>query len=153
MSHLTHHIIPWERVAALGRGASPRACGAVVTFVGVVRPDNDGGRTVVALDYEAYDAMAENQIERLVIEAQHRWVLDAVEIEHRIGRIEVGHIGVAIVVAAKHRADAYAASMFLMDEIKRIVPIWKRTRYDNGTSEWAACVSDMDSVGAVHAHV
>ncbi len=153
MPYLTRHIIAWERVAALGRGTTPRACGAVVTFVGVVRPDDDGGRTVVALDYEAYDAMAEDQIDRLVTEAQDRWPLDAVELEHRVGPVEVGQISVVIVVAAQHRADAYAASMFLMDEIKRVVPIWKHTRYDDGTSEWAMCASAMDPLGAMHAHV
>ena len=150
MPYLTRHHIPWDRVAALSRAATSRACGAVVTFVGVVRPDDDGGRTVTALDYAAYEAMAESEIDRLVTETLDHWRIDAVELEHRIGEVGVGQISVAIVVAAPHRADAYAASRFVIDELKHRVPIWKRTRYDDGTSAWAACASET---GAMHAHV
>ena len=153
MPYLTRHDIAWERIAALGRAMSAGTRGAVVTFAGVVRPDHDGARTVVALDYEAYDAMAERQLDRLVLEAQARWPLAAAALEHRIGPVEAGQIGVVVVVAAPHRADAYAASMFLMDELKRVVPIWKRTRYDDGTSDWAPCAHEADLMGATHARV
>ena len=154
MPYLTRHVIAWERIAALGRAMS-QACGAVVTFTGVVRPDHDGARTVASLDYEAYDAMAERELDRLVLDAQARWPLTAVSLEHRIGAVEVGQISVAVVVAAPHRADAYAASRFLMDELKRVVPIWKRTRYDDGTSAWASCTHEheADALGAMHACV
>ena len=153
MPYLTRDVIAWERIAALGRAMNIDACGAVVTFTGIVRPDRDGARTVAALDYEAYDAMAEHQLHRLVLEAQMRWPLAAVALEHRIGPVEVGQISVVVVVAAPHRADAYAASMFLMDELKRVVPIWKRTRYDDGTSAWASCAHEADAMGAMHACV
>lgn len=126
-----------DRIAYFEQLAAQHGCGAVVTFVGIVRADREGGRTVKALSYEAYVEMAECQIDRLVAEVQARWPLEAVQIQHRLGFVEVGQIGVVIVVAAQHRAEAYAASRFLMEGIKHQVPIWKREFYSDGTSRWA----------------
>ena len=114
--------------------------GALVTFVGMVRADARAGRVVRALDYEAHPDMAEQQFDRLVDEAKRRWPLGAVRIQHRLGVVEAGEASVVVAVAAAHRAEAYAASQFLIEGLKREVPIWKRELYDDGTSRWVdAC--------------
>ena len=141
MRYLTTMPIVWEELASFEACTGIRA-GAVVTFAGLVRADQHGGRTVAALDYEAYPDMAERQFERLVAEAQVRWPLEAVSIRHRVGVVETGQISVAVMVAAPHRAEAYAASQFLVEGIKREVPIWKHECYD-----------DAEVTGALHAHV
>lgn len=155
--YLTMKPIGWDRVMDLERWASPRGVGALVTFVGIVRADHIGGRTVRALCYEAYTEMAEQEIGRLVAEGAARWPLDAVRIQHRLGLVEVGQISMVMAVAAQHRADAYAASQFLLERLKRQVPIWKRELDEDGTSRWAMGAHDRlgpaDPLGAVHAHV
>jgi len=179
MAYLTTAPIPWDRVAALQRwvshgppapasGRQAGGCGAVVTFIGVVRADQDGRHVVQALFYEAYPEMAEALIHRLVNEAKVQWTLDGVQIQHRLGLVEVGQISVVVVVAAQHRAQAYAASQFLIDRIKRDAPIWKRGLYDDGTSQrivdapepldvapacHEVCGAGRDRSGADHAHV
>ena len=157
MGYLKTHAISWDRVAHLERQAAAGGCGAVVTFVGVVRGDQKGDRRVRALYYEAYEAMAERQMDRLVDDARARWSLGGVQIQHRLGLVEAGHISVVIVVAAQHRAPAYAASQFLMEQIKHEAPIWKREQYDDGTSRSVLCAQEVpdvaDPVGADHAHV
>ena len=110
--------------------------GALVTFVGIVRADVCAGRRVRALDYEAHREMAERQLERLVDATKQRWPLDTVRIQHRLGIVEAGEASVVVAVAAPHRAEAYAASQFLIEQLKRDVPIWKRELYDDGTSRW-----------------
>jgi molybdopterin synthase catalytic subunit len=101
--------------------------------------------------------MAEPLIARLVAEANARWSLEGVQVQHRLGVIEVGEISVVVVVAAQHRAQAYAASQFLIERIKHDVPIWKREQYDDGTSQWVTGAPELlevvDPLGADHAHV
>ena len=109
---------------------------------------------MTALYYDAYRAMAERQIQHLATEAQARWALDALQIQHRVGRVDVGQLSVFIAVAAQHRAEAYAASAFLIEGIKHQVPIWKRECYDDGTSQWAMCTRErVLPAGVVHAQV
>lgn len=168
MGHLTTAPIVWDRVAYLIRRASQRGCGAVVTFVGVVRADRDGHRVVRALFYEAYAEMAEHLLQRLVDEARARWALDDVQIQHRLGLVEVGRISAVVIVTAQHRAQAYAASQFLIEQIKHELPIWKREQYEDGASRWStgaleplvvapACPeidgAGRDPRGAEHAHL
>lgn len=157
MAYLTTAPISWDRVAYLDRWVSHGGCGAVVTFVGVVRADRDGHRTVRALFYDAYARMAESLIGRLVEEARARWALDGAQIQHRVGLVEVGQISVVVVVAARHRAEAYAASQLLIEGIKHQAPIWKREFYDDGTSQWTMCspavVVPADPLGDMHAYV
>ena len=168
MRHLTTASISWDRVTALNQWASRDGCGAVVTFIGVVRADWDGRRAVQALFYDAYPEMAEPLIHQLVREAKAQWALEGVAVQHRLGPVEVGQISVVVVVVAQHRAQAYAASQFLMERIKHDVPIWKRGQYDDGTSRWITgapelldvapacpdvCGAGRDPSGADHAHV
>ena len=157
MRYLISTPISWDRIVDLNRWASHDGGGAVVTFVGIVRSDRDGRRAVRALFYDAYPEMAEPLIQRLVDEANARWSLAGVQVQHRLGLVEVGHISVVVVVAAQHRAQAYAASQFLIERIKRDVPIWKREHDDDGTSRWMTdapqLVDVADPAGADHAHV
>ena len=110
--------------------------GAVVTFQGVVR-DHDGGRGVAALHYEqhprAADALAEAA--RTVL-AAHPEVRLAVR--HRVGDLSIGDLALGAAVASAHRAAAFAACAALVDEVKRVVPIWKRQEFADGTEEWVA---------------
>jgi molybdopterin synthase catalytic subunit len=147
MRYLTTAPISWDRVAYLNRWTSHGGCGATVTFVGVVRADRDGRRTVQALFYETYSEMAEPLIHRLVSEAKARWSLEGAQVQHRLGLVEVGQISVAVVVVAQHRAQAYAASQFLIERIKHDVPIWKREQYD-GSSEQDATRESRASCAA-----
>jgi molybdopterin synthase catalytic subunit len=108
----------------------PRA-GAVVTFLGTTRNEN-AGRHVVRLEYEAFTRMAVSEMRRLAAEARRRWPLRRVAMAHRIGAVPVGHASVAIVVSAAHRAEAFAACHWLIDRLKEIVPIWKREHFRGG---------------------
>jgi MoaE-MoaD fusion protein len=105
--------------------------GALVTFVGVVR-EGSRGKSVRALVYEAYGTMALRQMEQLAQEARRRWPLTEVAIAHRTGTLQVGEVSVVIAVAAPHRGEAFDACEWLIDELKRTVPIWKKEMYTEG---------------------
>ena len=109
--------------------------GAAVLFLVVVRNQNDG-RDVGHLDYQAYPPMAETTLREIAEEAAEKWETGAISLAHRYGRLEIGEVSVAIVVAAPHRGDAYAASRYIIEELKKRVPIWKREGYLDGESEW-----------------
>ena len=157
MEHLTITPIVWDRVTYLNRWAAQDGSGAVVTFVGVVRADRDGHRVIRALFYEAYPEMAEHLLQRLISQARARWSLDAVQVQHRLGLVEVSQMSVVIVIAAQHRNQAFAASQFLLEGIKEKVPIWKRHVYDDGTTDWGVGSHEIlqvaDPQGAEHADV
>ncbi len=108
--------------------------GAVVTFLGTVR-DNDEAGEVIALEYEAYAEMAVAQMRGIRAEIETRWGIDHVAIVHRVGRREVGEVSVVIAVASPHRLQAFDACRFAIDRIKEIVPIWKKELYPHG-SQW-----------------
>jgi molybdopterin synthase catalytic subunit len=116
-------------------GATMASDGAALLFVGVVRNENEG-RGVGHLEYDAYPAMAEATLREIVTEARQRWETGAIAVVHRIGRLEIGETSVAIVVSAPHRGDAYEASRYIIEELKKRVPIWKREGYLDGASEW-----------------
>ena len=157
MRYLTRQAMTLDHLTMLESQAIPGAYGALVTFVGIVRADRINSRTVRALYYEACVDMAEQEIARLVAASKARWPLDAIEIQHRLGLVKLGQMSVMIVVAAKHRDEAYAASQFLIAQIKRQVPIWKREHYDDGTSQWAGCSQEAagpsEQEAPVHAYV
>ena len=106
-------------------------CGAVVTFVGTVRADNHGKR-VVRLEYEAYPEMALRELERIGAVAHERWAIHAIAITHRIGRVPIGEVSVAIGVSSSHRQAAFAACQFAIDRLKEVVPIWKKEYFEGG---------------------
>ena len=117
--------------AALARGRTD--VGAVVTFTGICRGDEDGA-PIAALTLEHYPGMAEAEIARHVEEAQRRWTLLGVTVIHRHGRIAPGEEIVLVVTASSHRQDAFAAAEFLMDYLKTRAPFWKRVESARGTS-------------------
>jgi molybdopterin synthase catalytic subunit len=108
--------------------------GAVTSFLGLVR-DHHAGRGVTRLEYSAYTPMAEAECARIVSEAEVRWPV-RVALEHRIGTLEIGDAAVAIAACAAHREEAFAACRFVIEEVKRRVPIWKKEFYADGTIEW-----------------
>ncbi|HEY6302766.1 MAG TPA: molybdenum cofactor biosynthesis protein MoaE [Terriglobales bacterium] len=109
--------------------------GAAVIFDGVVR-DNTRGRRTLYLDYEAYETMAIKQMESLAVEARSRFAVRGVSIVHRLGRLEIGETSVLIVVAAAHRGAAFEACRWIIDTLKKTVPIWKREYFEDG-AVWA----------------
>jgi molybdopterin synthase catalytic subunit len=125
---------PIDSSELLAQASRPEA-GAVVLFLGTTRELTDGRQTLT-LDYEAYDEMAEKQLIGLEAEARRRWPLVECLIVHRLGRVPLGEASVAIVVSTPHRADAFAAGEWLIDSLKRDVPIWKQEHWADGTREW-----------------
>ena len=109
--------------------------GAVLLFLGVVRNEN-GGREVDHLEYEAYVDMAERTLDQIVAAARERWSVGEIRVVHRIGRLSIGEVSVAIAVASPHRGDGYEASRFIIEELKVRVPIWKREGYVQGETGW-----------------
>jgi molybdopterin synthase catalytic subunit len=116
-------------LAALG--APARGDGAVCTFAGVVRDENDG-RAVLHLEYEAFEEMALPLMEEIAAEARRRWPITAISIVHRLGRLEVGEPSVAVAVYSPHRAEAFEACRYAIDTLKATVPIWKKEFYADG---------------------
>ena len=110
---------------------SDPAAGAVATFLGVTRNNNDG-RAVTVLEYEAYPGMAEREMERIGLEAARRWPIHKVALVHRIGPVPVGEASVGIAVSAAHRKEAFAACEFVIDRLKETVPIWKKEYFEGG---------------------
>lgn len=109
--------------------------GAVVVFEGVVR-NNTRGRRTLYLDYEAYEAMALKQLQELVAQALGQFKIRDVAVVHRLGRLQLGETSVLIAVASAHRAAAFDACHWLIDTLKRTVPIWKKEYFDDG-AVWA----------------
>lgn len=122
--------------------------GADVLFLGIVRGHSED-KKVVYLDYEAYEDMAERMLSELVSLSYERWPLEEVKILHRLGRVWLGQIAVAIEVKSAHRDEAYQASRYLIEEIKHKVPIWKKEYFSDGTSEWSGCQSVVTRVNHV----
>jgi molybdopterin synthase catalytic subunit len=105
--------------------------GAVCLFVGVVRNEN-AGRRVSHLEYEAYEDMARPLMEQIAAEAARRWPVSDVRLVHRLGRLEIGEPSVAVAVASPHRPEAFAACRYVIDALKAQVPIWKKEFYEDG---------------------
>ena len=105
--------------------------GAVATFIGTTRNNNEG-RKVIALDYEAYPEMAEKELARLGEEARRKWQLCRMAIVHGVGPVQITEPSVMIAVTAGHRVAAFAACRFAIEEIKKTVPIWKKEVYEGG---------------------
>ncbi len=99
--------------------------GAVVFFLGVVR-GTEGEAPIAALEYESFQRMAEHQFNLLFDEVERRWPVECVRLVHRLGRIQVGEPSLFVEVVAPHWAEAFAACEWLIDEMKRVVPIWKK---------------------------
>lgn len=110
--------------------------GAVNVFIGTVR-DNTGGKSVMRLEFEAYESMAIKEMQKIVDEAKNRWSVNKMVIYHRVGNLEIGDIPVIIAVSTPHRKDGFEACQFAIDKLKETVPIWKKEIFEDG-EEWVS---------------
>jgi molybdopterin synthase catalytic subunit len=122
-------------VARLVASAARADCGAVTLFLGTTRDHHDG-RRVLRLSYEAYPPMALAALAALERAALERFAVASCRIVHRLGEVPIAEPSVAVVVAAAHRAPAFDACRWAMDELKRTVPIWKKEFYAEGGEGW-----------------
>jgi molybdopterin synthase catalytic subunit len=113
-----------EAALAAGRAMSP-GMGAAVYFAGVVR-SNEDGQTISAIEYEAFEKMARHQFEMIFSEMERKWPIESVRLVHRVGVVRVNEPSLWVEVIAPHRGEAFAACQYLIDEMKRLVPIWKK---------------------------
>ncbi|MDA1080502.1 MAG: molybdenum cofactor biosynthesis protein MoaE [Gemmatimonadetes bacterium] len=146
------------RVAVVDRALNPAALeaevadpgsGATSVFIGTVR-DSHAGRSVTGIEYSAYTTMAERELAAIATEATERTGVASLVVEHRIGALAVGEASVVIALSHAHRAEALAATSFVIEELKRRVPIWKREMYTDGTREWVHASSSAP-LAAQHA--
>ena len=124
-------LITSERIdeaALLRERVRSSESGAVLHFIGIVRGQEDG-RAIHAIEYEAFQKMVERQFELLFAELEKRWPIQSVRLVHRIGVVPVGESALWVELMAPHRGEAFAAGQFLIDEMKRVVPIWKKPVY------------------------
>lgn len=133
VSAVTDAALGDEATRAVEEAVAAPECGAVVTFRGVVR-DDDGGRSVISLDYEAHpDATA---VLRKVCQAVAAETGLRVAAQHRYGHLEVGDVALVAAASAAHRREAFEACSLLVERIKAEVPIWKKQQFTTGESEW-----------------
>ena len=121
---------PLDAGAVTAAVAAPQ-CGAVTTFLGLVR-DRNAGRRVIRLDYEAFEPLAIKAFEQIDREARERWPLARLAIHHRVGRLAIGDVSVVIAAASPHRAEVFAVSRYAIERIKQIAPIWKHEHFEGG---------------------
>ena len=112
--------------AHLARGRSTSTgIGAVIYFLGIVRAQ-EGGSEITGIDYEAFEKMAIHQFHRIFDDVEKRWPIESIRLVHRVGIVAVNEPSLWVEVTAPHRGEAFAACQFLIDEMKKVVPIWKR---------------------------
>ncbi|HUL50188.1 MAG TPA: molybdenum cofactor biosynthesis protein MoaE [Gemmatimonadales bacterium] len=115
--------------------ASPEH-GGTCLFIGTVRSGSDESAPVTDIEYSAYDEMVEVEMARIVDEVRSRWPVARVALQHRIGIVPLGQASIAVVAAAPHRDVAFQCCRYVIEEVKRRVPIWKKERHADGTAEW-----------------
>lgn len=125
---------PLDPAALLAEVASTSS-GASTLFVGTVRRVNDG-KGVTGIDYSAYGAMAESEMAAIAAEAAARYGTERIAVEHRIGTLTLGEASIVIAVSHERRGAAMDAQRYLIEEIKKRVPVWKREHYVDGSLEW-----------------
>jgi molybdopterin synthase catalytic subunit len=132
MTYLTRDRLSVDALLAQVMSA---ACGGTCLFLGTVRdgPEEGGVR---AIEYSAYEEMVEAEFGRLLNDARGRWPQARISVRHRLGEIPAGEASVAIAVAAPHRAEAFEACRFVIEEVKRRVPVWKKELHVDGTAVW-----------------
>lgn len=121
--------------------------GACVTFEGWVRNHNEG-KPVQALEYEAYAQLAETEGTRILAEARQKYAVATAVCLHRVGTLQIGDLAVWVGVSAAHRAAAFGACRYIIDEVKARVPVWKKEHYADGASEWINCATRGDAAEA-----
>jgi len=132
MTYLTRTPLSLDQLAA--QVSSP-ACGGTCVFLGTVRngPEENG---VKAIEYSAYEEMVEAEFGRLVADAAKRWPDARIAVRHRLGTIPAGEASIGIATAAPHRAQAFEACRFVIEEVKRRIPVWKKELRFDGSEVW-----------------
>ena len=137
---------PIDANALLQKTLSPEA-GAVVLFLGVTR-EFTRGRQTAWLEYECYEGMAEKKLAELEQQARRKWPLTECLITHRVGRVDLAEVSVAVAAASPHRRAAFEAGKWLIDTLKEVVPIWKQENWADGSQEWVhPGMTDASSAG------
>ena len=131
MIEITDSVI--DTAAILAAVADP-SCGAQMLFLGVVR-DDDNGRAVTAVTYDGFRPLAAKELDRIALEASERFGARVAAV-HRLGRLEVGETSLAVAAASPHRDAAFAACRWVVDEIKKKLPVWKKEHYADGKASW-----------------
>lgn len=116
---------PINEAALISQRELSAGMGAVVNFLGVVRGLEDG-KTISAIEYEAFEKMVRHQFDLLFDEMAKRWPIESVRLVHRLGVVKVNEPSLWVEIVAPHRGEAFAACQWLIDEMKRVVPIWKK---------------------------
>ena len=117
------------------------ADGAIASFVGLVREENQG-RRVSYLEYEAYEPLAVRALQLIIDEARETWTDTRIGVQHRTGRLELGEASIIIVAVSPHRAHAFAACRYTIERVKQIVPIWKHEHFEGGDVWLEGAVAD-----------
>jgi molybdopterin synthase catalytic subunit len=143
--------VPIE-VERLRRALADPGCGGFASFEGWVRNHNEGAQ-VRHLEYEAFEALAVREGERIIEEALERFGVTRAACEHRLGDLAVGEIAVWVGASAPHRHEAFLAARYIIDEVKHRLPIWKKEHYVNGDSGWVNCERCASPASdAAHSH-
>lgn len=121
--------------AALLASVSDSGLGGTTLFLGTVRRGPQDG-PVASIEYTAYDEMVVAEFDRILAEARERWPGGRVAVCHRLGTVPVGEASIAVAVAMPHREDAFAACRYVIEEVKRRLPVWKQETLDDGTRRW-----------------
>ena len=116
---------PIDEASLIAKRQMSNGMGAAIYFAGIVR-ETEGQGTISAIDYEAFQKMAEHQFDKIFDQIEQRWPIESVRLVHRIGVVKVNEPSLWVEIIAPHRGEAFAASQFLIDEMKKAVPIWKR---------------------------
>lgn len=145
MKHIQYNDVNYSKLFDEFRNPNS---GAVVLFSGEVR-DNNKGREVTHLEYEAYEPMADKMIGEILEEARKRFNLNQAVCVHRLGRVEISGCAVVVITGSGHRKEAYKANQYIIDRVKNEVPIWKHEFFTDGTSEWG---QNCDCVSVEHEH-
>lgn len=123
--HLEITSEPINEPELMAQRAPRTDMGAVIYFLGVVR-ETEEGKPISAIDYEAFQKMAEHQFNCIFDQVEQRWQISSIRLVHRVGKVKAGEPSLWVEVVAPHRGEAFAACQYLIDEMKRVVPIWKR---------------------------
>ena len=129
------------------RTAPPPSAGAISSFLGVVRNENRG-RRVLRLEYEAYEPLALRVFQQVANEVGERWPRARLAVHHRLGTLDIGETSVAIAAAAPHRAEAFAACRYAIERVKQIAPIWKHEFFEGGDVWIEGATADPDDEAA-----
>ncbi|MEO6068443.1 MAG: molybdenum cofactor biosynthesis protein MoaE [Gemmatimonadota bacterium] len=121
--------------------------GGIAIFLGLVR-DHHQGKAVLGLDYSAYGPMAESVTEQIIAEVAGRGSQVAVAVQHRIGALTIGDVAVAVVAASAHRAAAFDACRYVIEELKKRVPVWKKEMYVDGSVAWVDPTAGVEGGGS-----